>query len=222
MNFKTIKSKWEKNKNKIFNLITYSKIIYVEPNDIVYRLKSDYKNYMKGGFINWGPWNSKVEKINDNKNTVYLTVYQLFVEGVKFDQTPQYKKMRNAVKEHLEGKCEKPQEIGAYWCRNYNDIDIYFDKLICCYNHIKQEGYKTQKELIREGAYSKNIDDEIKVFIDKSGSLILGGGGNHRIIICQLLGMKKIPVRLTGLHVSNLFRKKVFKLFSKNAHYNSQ
>lgn len=83
-----------------------------------------------------------------------------------------------------------------YGCRNLEDIHQYFSRLTTAFRSIKDTGYKTQKELGNDNF------DEARGYIGRNGQLILGGGGNHRIAIAELLEIKKIPFLIKGVHES--------------------
>jgi len=115
------------------------------------------------------------------------TIEELFVQGRRYQETGQYKKM---MKNMHQGRYE-----ASYGCKTPTEVDAYFERLIQAFQHIHEQGYKTQKEL-----GSVKQFDEIKVVIDRSGSPLQGPGGNHRREMARLLGIQAVPVFLYGVH----------------------
>jgi len=126
-------------------------------------------------------WDEEIKPIQ-----ILKSVQQIFVEKLDYKQTDQYLKMK------------KTMEAGEYWnchdCETLEDIDQYFEGLQKIYINIKDQGFKTQRELGKLGY------DDVKVMIDRSGNLLLGPGGNHRFAIAKILKIKTIPVLVDSVH----------------------
>ncbi len=61
------------------------------------------------------------------------------------------------------------------------------------YQDIKNNGYKSQKELGKKGT------KEVEVLIGRNGDIIFRDG-NHRLSIAKILGIQKIPVIVNVWH----------------------
>jgi len=81
----------------------------------------------------------------------------------------------------------------------------YHNKL---FDKIKQEGFKTQREIIKSNGTVINYgrkkiirkpDDEITVGISRNGDIIFFDG-RHRLNIAKILNLKKIPVKILVIH----------------------
>lgn len=70
------------------------------------------------------------------------------------------------------------------------------------YQHIDSEGYKTQSELLEiedTPLPAKDWTHEVQINIGRDGKLILDDGRN-RLILAQIIGVEKIPVRIVVRH----------------------
>ena len=176
-------------KNNLAHRVKKSKLYFVDPNKIRYRLKNpDDKFYIENG-----DWDLDREKFEINQ-----TVKDLFVLEIPYQKTEQYKKMKKAMKDKEYNK--------SYWCENEKDIEDYFQRLIRAYKSIKKGGYKTQKQLKKENKKNKyQKTDEIRLAIDRKGKFLHYSGGDHRLSIAKLLNIKEIPARIVKIHY-NFFK----------------
>ncbi len=136
----------------------------------VYPLPSVFKEIPKGS----------------KKWEVHETIRSMFISKKEFRKTPQYKIM---VDEVNKGAKNPPQG-----CNSVQEVDNYFKKLKKAFKSMKKKGYKTQVQL------GKTPVEEIRLHITREGKLCLGTGGNHRIRMAELLGIKTIPFLLKGIH----------------------
>jgi len=155
-------------------------LIYIKLDQIRYvrTRKHDLNNFVENSC-----WDEEKKPIQPLKS-----VQQLFVEKIDYKQTDQYLEMKKII------------EVGEYWncycysCESLEDIDHYFEELLKVYHSIKDQCFKSQKELGQLGY------DEVKVMIDRSGNLLLGAGGKHRFAIAKLLKIQTIPVFVDSVH----------------------
>jgi hypothetical protein len=125
------------------------------------------------------------EMTDDNhRSCVHNTVRDIFIHGKDFRETSQYKRMLKGL---ADGNA-------LYQCEIPGDIDLYFDHLSQAYHSIKEDGYKSQREL---GKASK---DEIRIHLTENGSFSLGSKGNHRLRMAELLGVRHIPCNVYGVN----------------------
>ena len=124
------------------------------------------------------------EMTDDNdRSCVHNTVRDIFIHGKDFRETSQYKRMLKGV---ADGNT-------PYQCESPGDIDLYFNRLCQAFQSIKEDGYKSQREL------RKVSKDEIRIHITENGRFSLGSKGNHRFRMAELLGVLHIPCNVYGV-----------------------
>ena len=188
-------------------------IIYINPKDIVYEkdlIENNWRLLLK--FIKpllnprlndniqiiSGDWDLKENLKFFEKDIKYLSYYQHFVQGIKWQETPYYKREKER---YLNGLVRKEYKSVA-------DLNLKFKYHNNLYEKIKQGGFKTQREIIQSNGTVINYgrrkiirkpDDEITVGISRNGDIIFFDG-RHRLNIAKILNLKKIPVRILVIH----------------------
>lgn len=106
-----------------------------------------------------------------------------FVMGIAWQDTSLFK--------HYEQELlDKPRVQG---CSNMNSlISLYEDKYDALYHQLALEGIKSAR-------HSADIEP-IYIYIHADGSFVYTSGGNHRLNMAKVLGLKSIPVRVRGRH----------------------
>jgi hypothetical protein len=122
------------------------------------------------------------------KISTHATIRSIFLEDNPYTETCQFAQMMCAVRE---GRPDL-----AYGCTEAVDVHHYFERLLDAYRTMQATGFLTQHEL------GGSPGDEIKLFLTRDGSLCHGNGGNHRIRIAELLGIRWVPFVLAGVHSS--------------------
>ncbi|AKD04401.1 hypothetical protein POKO110462_06290 [Pontibacter korlensis] len=117
---------------------------------------------------------------------IHETVRAMFLEGQHYSETPQYELMISAIKQRV-----SPPPQG---CRSIEEVEKYFERLIAAYKSMHRKGYLTQKE------QGKSSISEMRLHVTREGKLCLGTGGNHRVRLAELLGVKWVPFLLRGVH----------------------
>jgi len=119
-------------------------------------------------------------------------MHQRFVEGLDWSQT-EYSKL-------YEKKYKKMERHGG----EAGDFKIFARKKLkkydAIYKDIERNGYRP----------SSSIEENIEVALDANGEFLLIDG-RHRLVLAQLLGLKKIPV------VVNLIAETIAQAFVDNA-----
>jgi hypothetical protein len=123
------------------------------------------------------------------------TIYDIFVEKLNFKETEQYKNMTKRI------------ENGgfAYWCKNKEDITLYFERIVETYNSMKEMGYLSATQM---GTPKENVNDVYpnEILVSRGGDqrLYLERGGTHRLTIAKVLGLKQITVAVIRDYTENL------------------
>jgi hypothetical protein len=117
---------------------------------------------------------------------LHETVRSIFLFNRHYRDTPQYEAMILAVQQ----KSPNPPQA----CYTVQEVDAYFERLLLAFQSMKKHGYLTQQEL------GKSDVGEIRLHVTREGKLCLGTGGNHRIRMAEILGIRNIPFLLRGVH----------------------
>jgi len=138
---------------------------------------------LHGMFVASGDWDLRARPFDE-----LTVVRQLFVEEIPPEETDEYQK-------YLE-RIEEGQLTWTRGLRKRGELDRYYGELIRAFLDIRDNGYRTQRELGEKGA------DEIRVCVDREGRICIYGGGTHRLSIAKLLGLEVVPVSLKRVHAS--------------------
>ncbi|SDL18170.1 hypothetical protein [Halarsenatibacter silvermanii] len=160
-----------------------------------------YKESFRKNFIKKGAWDKNkmelipnfYEKFDSVGPIAFKSMIQLFENDLPYNKTKEFKHKFN--NENL----------------NANICEKQYHKL---YNKMKEEGYKSQKEM---GNYIKGSKmlDEIRIAIDRNGKPgFIASGGNHRLAIAKILNIEKLPVIVDGVH--SKWAKKCVEKYNKN------
>ncbi|NBG89524.1 hypothetical protein [Isachenkonia alkalipeptolytica] len=179
--------------------------VLINPKLIEYVVQNIYKEFVDNpySFVLEGDWDLykgylRGNTLENDRRVIYASMNQIFVEGIHFKECDQYYWMKERILERGH----------SYWCTSEDDLDKYFENLIKTYEGIKNEGYLSQEELAQKNPELidkrriSKLDDEIKVYIDRTGNFLLGGGGTHRLLIADLCEIKEIPAIIAGVHKS--------------------
>lgn len=123
---------------------------------------------------------------DSKKWDLHETVRAMFLFGQHYTTTPQFELMSLAV----EKKAPNPPQ----GCRSVAEIHNYFQRLNAAFESMQRHGYLTQQE------QGKSSVEEIRLHLTRDGHLCLGGGGNHRIRMAEILGIRWVPFLLRGVH----------------------
>lgn len=131
---------------------------------------------IEGGF-----W-EHVRPVN-GKNVKLIGFREHFVQGIAWEETSLFKQYEQEF-------LDKPHVQG---CRNMDElITLYEQKYDALYQQLASEGIKSARH---------GIDiDPIYIYIHADGRFVYTSGGNHRLNMAKVLGLKSIPVRVRGRH----------------------
>ena len=166
--------------------VDLNKTYMVNPKNIIYAAKEFSITDDKGKVIG-GNWDSPKNRKLFEEMQVYQAFYHHFVNDKKWSETGFYHRVLSEISD---GKVK-------WGCKSKANLDMRFEKLDELYHFIKDNGYKTQKE-VKSGALSG--EDEVTVSIGRTGELLFTNG-RHRLSIAKILGLKEIPVKITVRHL---------------------
>lgn len=154
------------------------------------------------GFIKCGDWDLKhVRHIEESVPWIVETVKKLFEQGCSYTETEQYHRMISVIDQYRRKPWLKPGRLGAYWCRTRQDVDRYFEILLDSYRDMQQHGYRTQQELMQiNPSVVRSQTDEIRLHVCREGTLVLGRGGTHRLLMAKQLQLSVVPGVIDGVH----------------------
>lgn len=176
-------------KNKLkYNISSNNKIYWVNPQKLCYISKDRdnlWRNYLQ---ISGGDWDET--KMLFNNSNLYKAFEQRFNKGMKWEDTKHYQ----IILEHINKGTLK-------WNLDKEKWDDYLKKIDILYQEIKNNGYKSQKEL--HGKW-KRLDvrkrlDEISVNIGRDGEFLVIHG-KHRLAIAKLLHIPLVPIVIIKRH----------------------
>lgn len=188
------------------------KLIYINPNDInKFTSRPRPRNLNKQSLIGSvldGKWDDrqaspikmtvdypewKKEYFDDRNieaSILYKSMMYRFDQGYDWDQTPWYELVVDTV-----------TNKGAFWhnCTSEKDVKNRCNKIDKLYDSIKNNGYRTQKDLHKDYPLPTRLMNEINVDISREGDFLLSDG-IHRLIISKLLGIDKVPMTILVRH----------------------
>lgn len=201
-----LRYKWRSKKivRKHGNEFDVDKIYWVEPKRIGYSPLKEFNIYKYNGEIIGGNWDRLEKKFEELD--VYVAFKEVCINGKDWKDTVYYQRF-------IDGIVHRKFPGG---CKNKSDIDRRFKYLESLYQNIKNEGYKSRSEMLSEENTSDllRIEDEITVNVGRNGDLLFGNGA-HRLAIVKLLGIQKIPVKITVRHPQWVCFRREILLYAK-------
>ena len=203
--------KWESKKAvkriaKVYG-VDIDKTYEINPERIKYASLKEFNIYKYRGKVIGGDWDHLEKKFEDLD--VHIAFKERFIEGKDWEDTIFYQRVLDRI--------NKGQFL--WGCKNKSDWDRRCKNLDLLYQNIKKEGYKSQREILLE----KNIynplqaEHEVTVNIGRYGD-ILFNDGVHRLSIAKLLGVKRIPVKITVRHPQWVSFGREILLYAKEQH----
>jgi len=192
---------WNSGRGAYTQSIDPFQIYYVDPKEIEYitcrdPFPGDFM-WHHLGLVRGGKWDQSTERFTDL--LLYQGLKQRYEDNVSWDDTEFIQNVREEV---ANGKAD--------WKNACSEAEIEqgcetVDRL---YENISQDGYKTMKELVENGAVqpaqSKLPEqllkvDEVAVDIGRNGEFLFVDG-RHRLSIALILGLEEIPIRVVARH----------------------
>ena len=172
----------------------WDKIIWMDPGKIKYcctlgglneRFNPEYNTNDFGKLLGGG-WDRK-KKLFEELD-VFKAFKARFKDGNDWPDTEFYQQIMSDISR---GRIS--------WCRNKTDLDARCRYLDSLYHKIKEGGCRECREAIGAEKSPWKILDEVTVCIGRDGELLFEDG-RHRLSVSKILGIKKIPVRITLRH----------------------
>jgi hypothetical protein len=184
----------------------YQGIIYVDPLEIKRTVNKSDRTLKRNdmwhfGTVEGGDWDKNGIPIKEY-GLIYPILKQRIKQNKAYDEIIEFnenlERIANGEKPDL---CSSERQYREKWQR----IETLF-KLI------EEKGYQSQKVL--KTGYPFN---EIRIQIGRNGDLLFEEG-MHRLVICQLLGFKRIPVIVTRRHSEwvGKHKDKIYKNYHKS------
>lgn len=198
---------WESKKlvKAVGNEFDTDKIYWVEPEKIRYSSLMEFNIYKDKGRVIGGDWDRL--DIDFEHLNLYIAFKERFMEGKDWESTFFYQQILDDIYsgKFLDG------------CRNKSDFDSRCKDYDTLFQNIKNTGYKSQSELSFEGSYRgpMQLDDEIAVNVGRNGDLLCNNGA-HRLAIVKLLGIHKIPIKITVRHPQWVAFRRQILLYAKD------
>jgi len=170
-----------------------NQIYWIAPGKIeyalVFRKIGEYDKYKDRGKVIGGNWDRKRVKFAEFGAGVLKGFDDRFIRGMLWEDTEFYKFSLDCISRGF-----------AIWgCRNKTELDARCKYLDYLFHTIKVSGYKAQEEISEQKGGVYRDEDEVTVRIGRDGALLFEDG-QHRLAIAKLLGMDRIPVKITARH----------------------
>ena len=157
-------------------------ILWVSPAAIRYKLFSLRAREMVPGGVRSGDWD-----LHTRPYTLaikYRGLRERFAEGKPWERTILFRHYERRLETKGQVlKCGTMQEL----------VERYEDRIDSLYESIRENGILLPSE------ENKKIDF-MHVYIGRSGEIIFGFNGNHRLTIAKILGLEHIPVKVLTRH----------------------
>ena len=171
----------------IDNAVDLNKIYWLSPNKIVYRAHW-FNIYANKGKVIGGNWDLPRNWWRFEDSDTHQSLCERFLNHKRWEDTKYYQRLLGLA---LSGQAESHYNSGT-------EVDQKFRKIDELYQHIRDNGYKTQGDL-KPNSTNIEREDEITVSIARTGE-ILYTNGKHRLSIAKILSLKEIPVKVTVRH----------------------
>lgn len=155
-------------------------------------------------FLASGIWTGLLRRIP--KLVVYKEAEELLASRMRFRQTNAYAFCRQALRDG------RPVVRQHRQLDSNQRIDAYFERFEALFESIGRLGMQRPAD----SAWQDLLDPgrHISVAIAADGSLVKLPGAKHRVAIARLLGLPRIPVRVTMIHIDFLRARGVPQLTS--------
>jgi hypothetical protein len=171
-------------------IIDPHRTLWVDPGDI--RLAcvwgaGSYRKFADRGQVLDGSWDTDVQPFESLD--VYRGLRDHFLDGTPWTETDYYQRVVGQVLGGFEKR----------GMRTRDDVDARCAEIDRLYEGIRDRGYGSA-DVARAAPLSWNShEDEVSVRIGRDGDLLFEDG-RHRLAIAKILGVQRIPVKVTVRH----------------------
>lgn len=177
------------------------KVCWVSPQRITYCSLREFWLQRFSGRVIGGDWDRLEKRFEDLD--IYVAFRQVCMEGKDWTETVFYQRVLDGINGGQ-----------ILWnCKDQHDLDQRCKYLESLFHKIKREGYKSQRELLSsQKTYDPlRVKDEVGVNIGRHGDLLFNDAA-HRLAIAKLVGLQRIPMKITVRHPEWMrFRKEVIQ-----------
>ncbi len=177
------------------------RIRYWAPNHNRYDFPERGFQFSKHPSFDVRTWNSVGETIDgdwDRRENLYLltetpkyqSVESHFADGTPWEETAVFDIFPELIEEY--GKQDG--------CENKRELKRRYEEFEAVYESLKENGYKSQRELRAGEGISKHTFDEIGIGIGRDGKILFIGCGWHRLCLSKILGLDSVKVRVICRH----------------------
>ena len=190
-----------KNRLKYGKLCYFNKIYWINPKKLLYLSKDcNRNNYIHNYLrISDGDWDKPKILFNDAS---WYTLIEQKISGEKWKDTKLYRDALEFINKRTTKRRINTKEILDKSLEDYDTL----------YYKIKNNGYKTQKELysIWKRLSIRKLLDEITVDIGRDGRFLINHG-KHRLAIAKILNIPLVPIVILKRHKEWIELRKSFK-----------
>lgn len=168
-----------------------NKLIYIETSKITHICDIFYNVNEPECQIQNGDWDiQNLIKIEDT--IIFSSLKDMFVNQKNWNETSLYEFIKIGIENNdFKWNCQTMEHL-----KNRGE---YLQKLFLS---IKENGILTHEQSTKNNLISQGQikNDEIMIAIDRIGNPLFVQNGSHRLSICKILGIKKIPVSIYVRH----------------------
>jgi hypothetical protein len=157
-----------------------------------------WDRYYRGALVFDGNWDEVIKRprrrvgepppegFHDLGGYPHHTVVDMFVRGRDYRETAEYA--------HLSERIERGGRPRG--CSSLGDLDRHFEELVEDHQRMK-EG-----EFGRYAADGRLAPHQVNTFVDRHGGVIHYAQGFHQLLMAELLGLERIPIRVRAVHAA--------------------
>lgn len=202
-NMRILKYKWGWRKQTKLrdSALDIHKIIWINPNRIEYTSLIEFDPWKYRGAVIEGDWDQLEKRFNNMD--VYVAFKERVTRGIFWEDTAFYQRILNAIN----------NGYFVWNCRSETDLKKRCANLDNLLERIRNDGYKTQSEIVAAKTNGEHIrmEEEICVNVGRYGDIIFNDGA-HRLAIAKVIGIDKIPMEIAVRHPEWIrFRKDILQ-----------
>lgn len=160
--------------------------ISIAPSAVTHHVVGGNISRSDSGSVLGGDWDLSLREIE--KSPKYRICHQRFVNGKTWKEAGAYRLMMDLIK-------KKP---GVDGCRTIDDIKKRYEHVDILYHRIAEEKKMMSRSEMHPGNFRES--NGVYVHIDRTGQIVFGNGGWHRLAIAKILRLELIPAQIGVVH----------------------